>query len=105
RRTPNAKRLRGHLEHHAGRAAVDVEHTVALAEKSRIGGGGDGTSRALRAHPFERPSGAPEGRERASPQEARDGRLTPAARPAATGRQLDDARLVRQRIEDRDLIL
>ena len=75
------------------------------AEKSGIGVGGDGRSRAVRADPFESSSIALEEIKRPSDEDSGDGRLARAHRPAPTGRQLDDARLVGQWIEDRDLIL
>src|SRR5207244_4473398 len=104
-RAPDGERLRSDLVDEPRRAVVDVERAVALAKKSGIGVDGDGRSRAVRADPFESSSIALEEIKRPSDEDAGDGRLARAHRLAATGRQLDDARLVRQGIEDRDLIL
>src|SRR5207244_6222070 len=89
----------------AFRARVDVQRTVALAKKGRIGGDGDGRSRAVRADPFESSSVALEEVERVSDEDAADGRLAGPQHSAATGGQLHDAHLVGQRIDHSDLIV
>ena len=91
-----------HFLHQSLGARIDVQPAVRFAKKGRIGAGADGRSRAVRADPFESPRIALEEVKRWSDEDARDRRLARAHRSSASRFERDDARLVRERVENRD---